>query len=164
MDVQSGSGVATPGLYQDPTGRHQYRHWDGLAWTDIVSDNGQQSVDALSEASPLQTCENCQAFSSSGKRLVYYAGRAVSVRTMVMERKTDYEVLQRSSVFLCQLCAKSSSNWKNAIEREMASSGLGCTTYWLPGEFKVKFGRELLRNTSYVRIRDIGGIHLTGVN
>jgi hypothetical protein len=29
----------------DPTGRHQYRYWDGTAWTDQVSDNGAVSVD-----------------------------------------------------------------------------------------------------------------------
>jgi uncharacterized RDD family membrane protein YckC len=29
----------------DPTGRHQYRYWDGAAWTDQVSDNGAVSVD-----------------------------------------------------------------------------------------------------------------------
>lgn len=29
----------------DPTGRHQYRYWDGERWTDQVSDNGVVSVD-----------------------------------------------------------------------------------------------------------------------
>jgi uncharacterized RDD family membrane protein YckC len=29
----------------DPTGRHQYRYWDGAGWTDQVSDNGVVSVD-----------------------------------------------------------------------------------------------------------------------
>jgi hypothetical protein len=31
----------------DPTGRHQWRYWDGKAWTEYVGDHGQQSVDAL---------------------------------------------------------------------------------------------------------------------
>ena len=29
----------------DPTKRHQYRYWDGSAWTEHVADNGVQSVD-----------------------------------------------------------------------------------------------------------------------
>jgi hypothetical protein len=29
----------------DPTGRHQYRYWDGATWTDQVSDNGAVSTD-----------------------------------------------------------------------------------------------------------------------
>ena len=37
----------------DPTGRHQYRWWDGEEWTDQVADDGVQSVDPVttSEAS-----------------------------------------------------------------------------------------------------------------
>ena len=31
----------------DPTGRHQYRWWDGEQWTDQVADNGVQTVDAV---------------------------------------------------------------------------------------------------------------------
>lgn len=32
----------------DPTGRHQYRWWDGAGWTDSVADNGQSGLDPLS--------------------------------------------------------------------------------------------------------------------
>jgi hypothetical protein len=31
----------------DPSGRHQWRYFDGKAWTDYVGDNGQQSRDPL---------------------------------------------------------------------------------------------------------------------
>ncbi len=34
----------------DPTGRHQYRWWDGEEWTDQVADDGVQSVDPVSAA------------------------------------------------------------------------------------------------------------------
>ena len=34
----------------DPTGRHQYRWFDGEQWTDQVADDGVQSVDAVSIA------------------------------------------------------------------------------------------------------------------
>lgn len=32
----------------DPTGRHQYRWWDGEQWTDQVADDGVQTVDPVS--------------------------------------------------------------------------------------------------------------------
>ena len=32
----------------DPTGRHQYRWWDGTSWTDNVSNDGVNSVDPMS--------------------------------------------------------------------------------------------------------------------
>ena len=34
----------------DPTGRHQYRWWDGEGWTDQVADDGVQTVDPVSTA------------------------------------------------------------------------------------------------------------------
>ncbi len=34
----------------DPTGRHQYRWWDGEQWTDQVADDGVQAVDPVSIA------------------------------------------------------------------------------------------------------------------
>lgn len=40
----------TPGWNPDPTGRHEYRYWDGSSWTDDVSDNGVTSVDPVSPA------------------------------------------------------------------------------------------------------------------
>jgi hypothetical protein len=43
----------TPGWNPDPTGRHEYRYWDGGTWTDDVSDNGVTSVDPVSGPPPL---------------------------------------------------------------------------------------------------------------
>jgi predicted nucleic-acid-binding Zn-ribbon protein len=31
----------------DPTGRHELRYWDGIAWTSSVSDDGAVSEDAI---------------------------------------------------------------------------------------------------------------------
>jgi uncharacterized protein DUF2510 len=31
----------------DPSGRHQFRYWDGGRWTDYVGDNGAEAVDPL---------------------------------------------------------------------------------------------------------------------
>jgi hypothetical protein len=39
-----------PGWNPDPTGRHEYRYWDGGSWTDDVSDNGVTSVDPVAAA------------------------------------------------------------------------------------------------------------------
>ena len=40
----------TPGWNPDPTGRHEYRYWDGGRWTDDVSDGGATSVDPIDGA------------------------------------------------------------------------------------------------------------------
>ncbi len=42
----------TAGWNPDPTGRHEYRYWDGGAWTDDVSDNGVTSVDPVDGPAP----------------------------------------------------------------------------------------------------------------
>lgn len=39
------------GWNPDPTGRHEYRYWDGATWTDDVSDNGVTAVDPV-DATP----------------------------------------------------------------------------------------------------------------
>jgi hypothetical protein len=39
------AGLSAPAWAADPTGRHQWRYWDGKAWTDYVADNGQESRD-----------------------------------------------------------------------------------------------------------------------
>jgi uncharacterized protein YxjI len=41
-----------PGWYPDPAGRHEYRYWDGVIWTDHVSSHGRQSTDAVHGAQP----------------------------------------------------------------------------------------------------------------
>ena len=52
MSGQEGSAAGPAGWLQDPAGRHQYRYWDGAAWTEHVADDGQQAVDPL-EAAPV---------------------------------------------------------------------------------------------------------------
>jgi TM2 domain-containing membrane protein YozV len=38
----------TPASWQpDPTGRHQYRYWDGSNWTENVSDDGVVATDSI---------------------------------------------------------------------------------------------------------------------
>jgi hypothetical protein len=40
------------GWNPDPTGRHEYRYWDGSTWTDDVSDSGVTSVDPIAGPAP----------------------------------------------------------------------------------------------------------------
>lgn len=45
----TGSAPApAPDWYPDPMGRHEYRYWDGTAWTDHVASHGRQSTDPIS--------------------------------------------------------------------------------------------------------------------
>jgi actin-like ATPase involved in cell morphogenesis len=43
------AGLAA-GWQPDPTGRHEYRYWNGTEWTDDVSDGGVTATDAMPEA------------------------------------------------------------------------------------------------------------------
>ena len=52
MSEDVGSTAAAPDWYEDPLGRHQYRYWDGAAWTQNVADSGQTSIDPLSAEPP----------------------------------------------------------------------------------------------------------------
>lgn len=48
MNQENNAGSTAPAQWHpDPTGRHQYRYWDGVRWTDAVADDGCQSVDPI---------------------------------------------------------------------------------------------------------------------
>lgn len=42
-----GDDARTGGWHADPTGRIQYRYWDGASWTDQTSSNGEVTTDPL---------------------------------------------------------------------------------------------------------------------
>jgi hypothetical protein len=44
---QQPTQMKTPDWYLDPRGRHQYRYWNGYAWTEHVADEGVQSIDPI---------------------------------------------------------------------------------------------------------------------
>ena len=49
--------------HPDPTGRHQLRYWDGQDWTEHVSDQGVQAIDAdLTKKSTLDTIDDALSF------------------------------------------------------------------------------------------------------
>jgi hypothetical protein len=48
---QPAGGVAAtspPRWFADPTGRHEYRYWDGEQWSEHVSDHGTSALDPVS--------------------------------------------------------------------------------------------------------------------
>lgn len=46
--------VGAPGWHPDPTGRHEFRYWDGRGWTDRISDRGHAGTDPLTAAAAKQ--------------------------------------------------------------------------------------------------------------
>src|SRR6476646_756294 len=50
MSEPSNPGGEPAGWQPDPTGKHQYRYWDGKAFTDNVSDAGATSIDPYTPA------------------------------------------------------------------------------------------------------------------
>lgn len=42
-----GTPTVPAGWKADPTGRHQFRYWDGFQWTESVADAGEQSRDSV---------------------------------------------------------------------------------------------------------------------
>jgi Protein of unknown function (DUF2510) len=46
--VTPAAGTSGASWVGDPTGRHEYRFWDGSAWTEHVADQGTTSIDPLS--------------------------------------------------------------------------------------------------------------------
>jgi uncharacterized membrane protein YeaQ/YmgE (transglycosylase-associated protein family) len=46
------------GWHHDPTGRHQWRWWDGNAWTEHVASGGVASTDPIGSPSPTPATEN----------------------------------------------------------------------------------------------------------
>ena len=52
-NADANTQVATPNWYPDPTGRFEYRFYNGQQWTADVSVNGHRSVDPFGTAMPV---------------------------------------------------------------------------------------------------------------
>jgi len=42
--------------YTDPSGRHEYRYWNGTSWTSYVADSGETGTDPLVSENPGVLC------------------------------------------------------------------------------------------------------------
>jgi hypothetical protein len=51
-EVGQSTPTPPPMWAADPSGRHQFRYWDGTAWTESVADNGAESKDPLPTGPP----------------------------------------------------------------------------------------------------------------
>ena len=60
--------------YPDPSGKHEYRYWDGSQWTANVSNHGRQSSDPLTTSAPLPTT------SQSAEKIQKQVGQQAGVR------------------------------------------------------------------------------------
>jgi uncharacterized protein len=48
----TGSTSPSARWFGDPSGRHEYRYWDGTSWTDYIADGGETGRDPLMNANP----------------------------------------------------------------------------------------------------------------
>jgi hypothetical protein len=48
LPTETSTQSVPAGWKADPTGRHQFRYWDGSLWTENVADAGVQALDAVS--------------------------------------------------------------------------------------------------------------------
>jgi hypothetical protein len=46
-ETNAAAPTVPAGWKADPTGRHQFRYWDGFHWTENVADAGSQSKDSV---------------------------------------------------------------------------------------------------------------------
>jgi hypothetical protein len=78
-------GTAPAGWNPDPTGRHQYRFWDGSQWSDQVSDVGQVTSDPLTPppGGPMAARTGGPGGSSTGVRTLLLIGAGVVVLVVV---------------------------------------------------------------------------------
>jgi len=97
----------TAGWYADPTGRFQYRYWDGATWTDETSSHGEVTTDPLF-APPVSTSAALVADSPLTWRAAPLDGRG--------QRATRIEHLERILDALDDVVAR-----LEALERTVAN-------------------------------------------
>lgn len=79
MVDEAGGGAAKPDWYGDPTGRHQYRYWDGTAWTSDVADSGRSSVDPLDRSGFGSVPAGTAVSDAAGEQVLLVLQRATDV-------------------------------------------------------------------------------------
>ena len=77
MDAQGGTGCPKADWYKDPSGRHQFRYWDGASWTDHVGDDGKSSLDPLQGRVPPKAEPVVRTSPAPDRCKAFKAGRCV---------------------------------------------------------------------------------------
>jgi serine/threonine protein kinase, bacterial len=78
--IRSGSGGSDGRWSVDPSARHQYRYWDGTAWTEHVADNGTLSTSAPPKTES-STAERWIGVAAGVVTVVLLAGAASAITT-----------------------------------------------------------------------------------
>ncbi|XRD69235.1 DUF2510 domain-containing protein [Microbacterium esteraromaticum] len=68
MGMSERDGGVPAAWHADPAGRHQYRYWDGVRWTDWVADDGVQAIDPLQPTSQASANVTRAAAASSSQQ------------------------------------------------------------------------------------------------
>ena len=118
MKDGSDRSAASAGWRADPSGRHQYRYWDGTCWTHHVADDGKTSVDPLVQA-PKKTTSTTAASESSG--LAPEKARKPRARTA----EPDRGKAKSSDQLQCVTCSEVLEDWHYGFESCVFSPLLG---------------------------------------
>lgn len=113
--------MSTLAWFPDPTGRHQYRWWDGEKWTHHVADDGVATsdpitgLDALPIPSDPQTAEAGQ-FHFGGRMAEFRDGRSVTLASpgaRLGARLIDSFLVSTPLVFPAFFTAEGDINWRD---------------------------------------------------
>jgi DNA-directed RNA polymerase sigma subunit (sigma70/sigma32) len=86
------SDQPAPGWYADPSGKHRFRYWDGIAWTEMVEDGGNELPRGGSEPLTAEDEARLARIIADGRRaedkLEFRTGASALsvVRTAMLER------------------------------------------------------------------------------
>jgi hypothetical protein len=80
MVGEASAGGAKPDWYEDPMGRHQYRYWDGMAWTADVADSGQTSTDPLDPSGLGHVAASADASNATEEQVLLVMQKATDVK------------------------------------------------------------------------------------
>ncbi len=95
------SGPQSGSWLPDPEGRYEFRWWDGMAWTDQVSQRGQIGTAPLAGAAPPQHEAQASAASAPGGGFAGITGELVDGR--FSEREADAVANQNSKMLRVRL-------------------------------------------------------------
>lgn len=80
---------APPAWLADPTGRHQMRYWDGVQWTDYVSDAGAQTTDPVGSPATAAPAPAATSGGSWMDKIGAAANQAVDATSAAVDSAAD---------------------------------------------------------------------------